>query len=1351
MGESPAGCGREVCLANFLNREFGGFNVPEKRCADQNGWSKVARETNLWEGKVYERARKTPDEVKDAKREERMSRPRATKKRNLVSCALVQSLQAVQGYNDALKEKVKDLVVNQQEQAVTEQVPVGVEKKKGNLTLCVDRWALHTNINSRNYNFHEFEMNQPTAWVRIQGIAKFDKVSKAVHMRCPYWTGYGTFEAISDDGVFGYAEVGRISASMSLGWQVDDHFIEDRLKAIMLGLRYRAVGMYRVPRPTFINMVISQYNSQYQKIPYLYGQIDNLMQSEWWAEKVANWTENVQVTNLSLLKSELYSMALGLGVRSNIVDVEIRFRVRCEKFVYWINPLNWLRRLFNTDPKPDFERQVIVYMFQLYKTAAPFVPCARLKMLSQVRTEVVPPEPRPEAVITRNFEEKEPDEIKYDVYGATFDLPSIIPTSAQDNLESAVLIRMAKERKFDECVCDELDEHATHVFEHIPFFEYVPPTREELYKFFQQQYGTKRADRLILLVDSEPTSRDLECGIFVKKEVYVGKTKTNYKPRMIWSRSEVVIALYSHFFYHLSKHLKIVFDGSGNILYASGVTPEKLGDFCGNMEAYDMKCEADASNWDGSIILRLANIEIRFLLEKTNCMTTVNHMKWLIDNWCKLMARNSTGSLTVVLDYGRRSGDLCTSSFNSLLNIVISTYAFGYKMTDNFKLAVLGDDGAIAGSVTGVDTKARYEALGFDINLIYRESVADMGFCSGWFYPVDGRYIWGNDAFKVLMKLGVNLGQHNKRKFRSLLNGIALGMLTSGGFVPILGTLLRAIADTAREANVKILRDNKFDNPYRPQGGNCYYPSKDTYDWFCNKYHLSVEYVLMLEEWIRNNVTILDCPYLITDTLLRQAAVDTFDMSEDKNENLEYEISKTPTNYEVFESYIVNDVPRIEEAEKLLGVSSVFEAAQNGYNYGLIENEELNTCYHEIYHSFFSILSYVNFTWGVAAHSMYNKMALRSMTNQASESIYQFCARKKKQVVIVQKVAKKRRNRKRGKSMVKGVSAYAENYLLSQTDPFFAEALGAKYPDTYSMPTATMPMRDTTTLTGFSAVDSFVGAWMVLPWAKNVMYTPASITQPGVITWSGGSATQSNAYTIFSSASNSYRVVGYGVRITCETALTATDGHIWVTHINQNIANDIYGFNNAPANEASISQFGMSERFPLVELTERPLVVCGRRVDDGALRFRDDGYPATASPYAETGTGWCDIVIFVRGVANIPKITIERIVHIEYIPNPSTSYGSIGEGVSAPPDISLLEAGYILQQNMPIASTMKDEEDNPETFLAKMFGFAVNGANAFMQSRVGQLAAQHASARLSNWLSVQGGSWVSPRALEWQR
>lgn len=322
-----------------------------------------------------------------------------------------------------------------------------------------------------------------------------------------------------------------------------------------------------------------------------------------------------------------------------------------------------------------------------------------------------------------------------------------------------------------------------------------------------QHLPGKRRDMLLETPCAISIIDYISVNVFVKLEAYLGKNWNAFKPRIIQGRDLAYQYLVGPFFYSVSKFLGKTFHLCNFLIYDAGLTAEQLGTIALKMFATKHRVfEIDVSNWDGSLSPPMLEFEIWFI---ENCLPRLP-VRWheLRRHWTTVKGSGKKG-VSYSTKHGRRSGDMWTSCFNSLINLLILYYIFGFDL-----LAVAKGDDNFFGTNSLLSVEeiiAIYAKLGMKAKVKEIFHISDLGYCSGTFYPVDGGWKWGLKPFRIIAKLGLNLGRHHHKYHARLLFGTAISMLPIGGHVPVLGALLRAIVRAGRNSNLQaIMPENEF-------------------------------------------------------------------------------------------------------------------------------------------------------------------------------------------------------------------------------------------------------------------------------------------------------------------------------------------------------------------------------------------------------------------------------------------------------------------------------------------------------------------------------------------------------------
>jgi hypothetical protein len=226
-------------------------------------------------------------------------------------------------------------------------------------------------------------------------------------------------------------------------------------------------------------------------------------------------------------------------------------------------------------------------------------------------------------------------------------------------------------------------------------------------------------------------------------------------------------------------------------------------------------------------------------------------------------------------------------------------------------------------------------------------------------------------------------------------------------------------------------------------------------------------------------------------------------------------------------------------------------------------------------------------------------------------------------------------------------------YLIARVNPFVAEVNGVRAPDEFGYPTGTAVIRVSSQL---SCDATGYGSKLYLPFSNPCVLTPGSVAG-GTITWAGGTNQTAPQNAALINIATAYRTVAWGVRITADSSLTNSQGHVWVAHVPATTITHLY--NHAPTTEAQVAALPECEKFSVTNLAQKPIVVAGRPIDDGIYRFRSTSLLAPGADVVESMTGWCNIIVYTSGGLQTTSLNVELIMHIEYVQDGDSLYGFI--------------------------------------------------------------------------------------------
>jgi len=230
-------------------------------------------------------------------------------------------------------------------------------------------------------------------------------------------------------------------------------------------------------------------------------------------------------------------------------------------------------------------------------------------------------------------------------------------------------------------------------------------------------------------------------------------------------------------------------------------------------------------------------------------------------------------------------------------------------------------------------------------------------------------------------------------------------------------------------------------------------------------------------------------------------------------------------------------------------------------------------------------------------------------------------------------------------------------FALAQLDPFEPTALGAKVPDSNTIPSIASSDVDIVTLAA-PAVNNNLLATAFAPSITSSINTATE--GAGAVTWTTTYAARRNATNITASI-EAYRPVAHAVRLSCPLAPTAAGGFVHIgidveSRVNSAAANT-YDY---PTTIAQMSGLAHYKRVTLASLTQTPLTVINKWIDDSGFRYDDP-----RSAYATAGSGsapnptvfnfqqsWGVIIVMIEGqqATGGAPLSAEHLLLSEYLP-----------------------------------------------------------------------------------------------------
>jgi len=338
----------------------------------------------------------------------------------------------------------------------------------------------------------------------------------------------------------------------------------------------------------------------------------------------------------------------------------------------------------------------------------------------------------------------------------------------------------------------------------------------------------------------------------------------------------------------------------------------------------------------------------------------------------------------------------------------------------------------------------------------------------------------------------------------------------------------------------------------------------------------------------------------------------------------------------------------------------------------------------------------------------------------------------------------RRRTSRRAKPVI-------SKFVLAQLDPFSDKVAGAKIPDSNTQPSATAIVEDSWDMSVGATYGSNVT--VLRPFVTATQVNPATVASATSWTWTaafGGTANSSKNSTVVSN-NILVRPVAFGARISCAQSPNNVTGfiHICLAPINDQGASTW----SYPTSISDMQNSPFYKRYPLATLTQRPLKVVAKILDENAYRYVGPASPVDGTTTHTTlhHSGWAPIMIAVTGaVLSSQPISIESSLHLETIPSVSSS---IGTSPAASNDSRQMERATNVSTHMPagflegMIDASGNYVNNAQQRLATMANDLVSrsyaGASEYAYS-YGQSAAQNAVAALGAYFLGRGANQIVP-------
>lgn len=280
-------------------------------------------------------------------------------------------------------------------------------------------------------------------------------------------------------------------------------------------------------------------------------------------------------------------------------------------------------------------------------------------------------------------------------------------------------------------------------------------------------------------------------------------------------------------------------------------------------------------------------------------------------------------------------------------------------------------------------------------------------------------------------------------------------------------------------------------------------------------------------------------------------------------------------------------------------------------------------------------------------------------------------------------------------------------FALAQLDPFDPKCLGAKIPDSNTMPSIANADTDIVNISTSAVATNLNGTAFRPSYTWGTIAATAGASLGWGAAWSTN-ASNRNKRTQYTAAIELTRPVAHAVRLSSPLAPTSATGFVHIGLSTETVYNEVTW--QFPATLADMSGLQYYKRVTLASLTQSPLTIINKWIDDTAFRYSSPTASIDATPTQmmfQTDYSWGVIVVVLEGApTSVTALSCEHLLLSEGIPRKdSVIIGS----VAAPNSPETLAA----VSSMATTQEPFHTEAEQETYIQR-------GVNA-----IGQGVAQH--------------------------
>jgi len=320
----------------------------------------------------------------------------------------------------------------------------------------------------------------------------------------------------------------------------------------------------------------------------------------------------------------------------------------------------------------------------------------------------------------------------------------------------------------------------------------------------------------------------------------------------------------------------------------------------------------------------------------------------------------------------------------------------------------------------------------------------------------------------------------------------------------------------------------------------------------------------------------------------------------------------------------------------------------------------------------------------------------------------------------------------------------AAKFALAQIDPFEPKCLGAKIPDSNTIPSIANADTDQVSL----AAPSANGNLIAIAFAPSYAAAQQAATDgAGSVTWNAASWASRRNYANVVSSIEAIRPVAHALRLSSPLAPTSTVGFV---HVGLAVESRIGSAASSTAPDLPTTVNAMTglahyARFTLASLTQSPVTVINKWIDETGFRYDD---PRSGPNYVNPGTtpgsvqgaqnsfnfgqSWAYIVVMVEGQSTgSSPISFEHLLLTECIPRKDAF---ILGSAAAPHSPGTMSAVSTMTSEGGFSHTEAQQESYTQQMLSNLAsGAATAGEQVFqnvavpLMQRIGQVAVNSAT------------------------